>query len=214
MLPFAFSAAVAAGRQRHSGGARTEAVVGRSPRKCSLPKWRGSQGGTSAPHCCNPPDFPTKTYIEKNAAVYGEPALPSGYDTCPETYPASAFANAEQIKARARDLARSDPFIHSSSRSQSPQITTSSLFASGSDASGNKRKQPSSSSSSSFGVGFGALFGLAALVVSAIGVAGAVAQRKARSASQMGASSEDEMIGSYHPASVYELATGGKTSED
>ena len=30
---------------------------------------------------CDPPDFPTKTHIEKNAWMYGEPVTPSGYDT-------------------------------------------------------------------------------------------------------------------------------------
>jgi len=50
---------------------------------------------------CNPPDFPTKAYIEKNAELYGEPVLPSGYDTCPEIYPDSAYANAKKIATSA-----------------------------------------------------------------------------------------------------------------
>lgn len=50
---------------------------------------------------CNPPDFPTKVYIEKNAELYGEPVRPSGYETCPEIYPPSAYLNAARITARA-----------------------------------------------------------------------------------------------------------------
>jgi hypothetical protein len=50
---------------------------------------------------CDPPDFPTRKYIQTHAEWYGEPALPSGYDTCPEVYPRSAYKNAEAIKARA-----------------------------------------------------------------------------------------------------------------
>lgn len=53
---------------------------------------------------CNPPDFPTKTYIENNKEFYGEPVLPSGYDTCPEQYPKSAYENAAAIKARGAKL--------------------------------------------------------------------------------------------------------------
>merc|ERR1719199_156980 len=51
---------------------------------------------------CDPPDFPTRTYIRNHAGFYGEPAKPSGYDTCPEVYPASAHANADAIEARAK----------------------------------------------------------------------------------------------------------------
>ena len=50
---------------------------------------------------CDPPDFPTRVHIEKNAWMYGEPVRPSGYDTCPEVYPQSAHDNARAIKARA-----------------------------------------------------------------------------------------------------------------
>jgi len=50
---------------------------------------------------CNPPDYPTKTYIQNNHEWYGEPALPSGYDTCPEIYPASAHKNAAQFAINA-----------------------------------------------------------------------------------------------------------------
>jgi len=53
---------------------------------------------------CNPPDFPTKTYIEKNAWQYGEMVAPLGYDTCPEIYPPSAYENAAAIKARAATM--------------------------------------------------------------------------------------------------------------
>jgi len=49
---------------------------------------------------CDPPDFPTRVHIDKNAWMYGEPARPSGYDTCPEVYPPSAYANANVIMAR------------------------------------------------------------------------------------------------------------------
>jgi len=50
---------------------------------------------------CNPPDFPTKTYIEKNKDFFGEWSTPVGYDTCPEIYPPSAYDNAAKIVARA-----------------------------------------------------------------------------------------------------------------
>jgi callose synthase len=50
---------------------------------------------------CNPPDYPTRAYIDKNHEWYGEVVLPSGYDTCPEEYPLSAHANARRITARA-----------------------------------------------------------------------------------------------------------------
>lgn len=53
---------------------------------------------------CNPPDYPTKTYIQNHAEWYGEPANPSGYDTCPEVYPQSAYDNAERIKARGKKM--------------------------------------------------------------------------------------------------------------
>ena len=49
---------------------------------------------------CDPPDYPTKVYINKNHALYGEPVKPVGYDTCPEIYPASAYAHADEIKKR------------------------------------------------------------------------------------------------------------------
>ena len=52
---------------------------------------------------CDPPDYPTKEYIDKNWEWYGEPVLPSGYDTCPESYPKSAYDNAKAIKARGEE---------------------------------------------------------------------------------------------------------------
>jgi hypothetical protein len=39
---------------------------------------------------CNPPDHPTREYIDAHAAFYGEPALPRGYDSCAERYPLSS----------------------------------------------------------------------------------------------------------------------------
>jgi len=54
--------------------------------------------------CCSPPDFPTKTYIEKNKADFGEWVTPTGYETCPEIYPKSAYDNAEALKARAASI--------------------------------------------------------------------------------------------------------------
>jgi len=51
---------------------------------------------------CDPPNFPTKAYIEKNAELYGEPVAPIGYDTCPESYPASAHKHAAELKAFAK----------------------------------------------------------------------------------------------------------------
>jgi len=49
---------------------------------------------------CNPPNYPTKKYIDNHALWYGEPAAPSGYDTCPEKYPPSAYTHADELKAR------------------------------------------------------------------------------------------------------------------
>lgn len=54
---------------------------------------------------CDPPDYPTRKYIQNNHEWYGEPVSPSGYDTCPEVYPKSAYDNAVWIKARG-DAAR------------------------------------------------------------------------------------------------------------
>ena len=51
---------------------------------------------------CNPPDYPTKKYIENHAEWYGEPAKPSGYDTCPEIYPASAHKTAALFAEKAK----------------------------------------------------------------------------------------------------------------
>lgn len=36
---------------------------------------------------CDPPDFPTKAFIDANARLYGEPAQPRGYESCPQAYP-------------------------------------------------------------------------------------------------------------------------------
>lgn len=55
---------------------------------------------------CNPPDFPTKDYIEKHKEWYGEWSTPTGYETCPEIYPKSAYDNAAAIKARGAKLTR------------------------------------------------------------------------------------------------------------
>ena len=54
---------------------------------------------------CDPPDYPTKKYIEKNAELYGEPVSPLGSDTCPEIYPESAYKHADEIYARAQSRA-------------------------------------------------------------------------------------------------------------
>lgn len=43
-------------------------------------------------------------YINNNAAWYGEPVTPSGYDTCPEVYPPSAFEHAQAIKDRVKTM--------------------------------------------------------------------------------------------------------------
>jgi len=64
---------------------------------------------------CDPPDFPTKVYINKNAAIYGEPVSPLGDQTCPENYPPSAYANAEAIKARGAALRLSSKNLHAAS---------------------------------------------------------------------------------------------------
>ena len=53
---------------------------------------------------CNPPDYPTKAYIEANQEWYGEPVTPSGYDTCPEVYPKSAYDHADALHARAKKI--------------------------------------------------------------------------------------------------------------
>lgn len=36
---------------------------------------------------CDPPDYPTKTFIDANSKLYGTPAKPRGYDSCPQQYP-------------------------------------------------------------------------------------------------------------------------------
>lgn len=40
---------------------------------------------------CDPPDYPTKEYIEANARKYGDPAMPPGDETCPGVYPAGTI---------------------------------------------------------------------------------------------------------------------------
>lgn len=56
---------------------------------------------------CDPPDYPTKRYIEANAELFGEAAHPLGDKTCPGEYPPSAHANAERLK-RHTDERRAD----------------------------------------------------------------------------------------------------------
>ena len=53
---------------------------------------------------CNPPDFPTKVYIEKNHELYGEPVSPLGYDTCPEKYPPKSHAKMADLHAKAHAI--------------------------------------------------------------------------------------------------------------
>jgi len=36
---------------------------------------------------CNPPNYPTREYIDANSELYGDPALPRGYDSCAQKYP-------------------------------------------------------------------------------------------------------------------------------
>jgi len=81
---------------------------------------------------CDPPDFPTRKYIDLHAEWFGEPALPRGYDTCPEVYPASAFANAAAIKARgATERARRAAVSSGDAAPSSRAGLATSLFALG-----------------------------------------------------------------------------------
>ena len=50
-----------------------------------------------------PARLPDEAYIEANQEWYGEPVTPSGYDTCPEVYPKSAYDHADALHARAKD---------------------------------------------------------------------------------------------------------------
>lgn len=43
---------------------------------------------------CDPPDHPTKEFIDSNSHLYGVPARPRGYDSCPQHYPPSTRAGA------------------------------------------------------------------------------------------------------------------------
>ena len=50
---------------------------------------------------CDPPNFPTKKYIELHQEWYGEPVSPRSTDTCPESYPDSAHKHAAELIANA-----------------------------------------------------------------------------------------------------------------
>ena len=50
---------------------------------------------------CDPPNFPTKKYIELHQEWYGEPVAPHSTDTCPESYPDSAHKHAAELIANA-----------------------------------------------------------------------------------------------------------------
>lgn len=50
---------------------------------------------------CDPPNYPTKKYIDDHASWYGEPVSPLGSETCPAKYPPSAYAHAAAIKTAA-----------------------------------------------------------------------------------------------------------------
>ena len=50
---------------------------------------------------CDPPNYPTKKYIDRHAEWYGDPVTPLGTDTCPESYPDSARDHARELIANA-----------------------------------------------------------------------------------------------------------------
>ena len=50
---------------------------------------------------CDPPNSPTKKYIELHQEWYGEPVAPHSTDTCPESYPDSAHKHAAELIANA-----------------------------------------------------------------------------------------------------------------
>jgi callose synthase len=78
---------------------------------------------------CDPPDYPTRKYIEKNTWMFGEAVKPVGYDTCPESYPKAAYDNAEKIRARAATN-RKRTSATSSLVSETPSYLFSQSFAS------------------------------------------------------------------------------------
>jgi len=71
---------------------------------------------------CDPPDFPTRKYIEVNADLYGEAVSPLGHDTCPGIYPDAAFKHAKELQERAAAIRQKRK---SSDLAQDLAVTTS-----------------------------------------------------------------------------------------
>lgn len=56
---------------------------------------------------CDPPDYPTRRYIDEHAHLYGTPARPRGYDSCPQIYPhGTRGADGDDAGARAAGARR------------------------------------------------------------------------------------------------------------
>jgi len=85
---------------------------------------------------CDPPNFPTAKYIENNAAWYGEAVKPLGTDTCPELYPASAHAHADQLKQRAAATRAANAAAKVSARGTPPSMLAQMPPGSAADGSG------------------------------------------------------------------------------
>jgi len=101
---------------------------------------------------CNPPDYPTKVYIDNHHEWYGEPAEPSGYDTCPEIYPASSHAQAKLFAVRADEkrIAKAAGTLSSfKSNAAAPTLPATTLASIGSGASAQAADAPASPSSTS-----------------------------------------------------------------
>lgn len=64
-----------------------EAVRGHLPGHMHVDYVRVYQRRDKRNSGCDPPDYPTKEYIDANPELYGEPALPPGDETCPGVYP-------------------------------------------------------------------------------------------------------------------------------
>jgi len=143
---------------------------------------------------CDPPDFPTADYINKNAELYGELVSPVGTDTCPEIYPKSAYAHAEAIQARAakkRAAAISD--VATATTSTLPALTAATMLFQRNHKSAGMRTEDATTSSG--------IWGFAALLLVALGAAAAfVRQRAPYKMKGLGELDEAELVGEYQLA--------------
>ena len=97
-----------------------EARLKSSSFRLAKPRWNGGNNALDGKHWpadfyidyvrvwqdeinvgCDPPNFPTKKYIEKHQEWYGTPVTPRSTDTCPESYPTSAHEHAARLIANA-----------------------------------------------------------------------------------------------------------------